>query len=641
MQLVKNNIYFLILLCIGCSMRFYHFADWSLTNDELSALSRLQFDSLSSVIENGVRLDDMHPMGVQVFLWYWTKFFGLTPFVVRLPFVILGCLSLGLFYLIAKDWIGTNRALIALSIFACSDFPILYSQLARPYSPGLFFSLLFVLAWSKIVFQKENSKHSFNRWNIILVLGGVGAMYSHYFSFLFVGLTGLAGLFFINENKQRLYYLLTGITMFILYLPNVNVMMTHFSVGGLGGEGGWLGAPGRFAIFEFLFYSLNNDWMLVAYILIVVIAALLMNKFKMVNKKIFLVSIILGFLPVLIAYFYSVFKNPVFQYSILVFGYPLIVIAICSLLDFKNTTLAKSLVVLTITLFFYSSVISKKYYQTEQFAVFKDIAVDIEDYTSKYGLENIEYTVNVIKPYYINYYLSHSENKIPFLQYSCNNDYAYLALDSILKQSNKKYFLHAWSNNYHAPELEFRIRKHFPYLIESDIHFNSGIYLFSKDSSHQLTQKNILFEEKNDFEKNYWNLDDKLFKSSSYAISGRNVSIVDSTLEYGATYTNSLQQIKLTKNKSLVVELNVNSSQLPMFDKLMLVVEIDSPKGDIKVWRSLQFQPFLKHQNDWTTLYYGYKYVEDLNPDDVIKIYVYNPGKYSAEIDDVIIRVID
>jgi hypothetical protein len=85
----------------------------------------------------------------------------------------------------------------------------------------------------------------------------------------------------------------------------------------------------------------------------------------------------------------------------------------------------------------------------------------------------------------------------------------------------------------------------------------------------------------------------------------------------------------------------VQSSQLPASDKLMLVVEIDSPKGDIKVWRSLQFQPFIKQENQWTTLYYGYKYVEDIEPDDVVKIYVYNPGKYSAQIDDMIIRVLD
>ena len=638
--LIDNSLLILIL-CVGVAMRFYHFSEWSLTNDELSALSRLQFDNLSSVIENGVRLDDMHPMGVQVFLWYWTKLFGMTPFTVRLPFVILGCLSLGLFYFIAKDWIGTNRALIALSIFACSQFPILYSQLARPYSPGLFFSLLFVLAWSKIVIQKENSKPTFTKWNLLLVIGGAGAMYSHYFSFLFVGLVGLAGLIFIKENKTRLYYLLAGLLMFLLYIPNANVFITHFSVGGLGGDGGWLGPPGKYAMAEFLFYSLNNDWLLLIYLLVIVLAALLLNKFDLANRKMFFLSLVLGLLPVLIAYFYSIVKNPVFQYSILVFGYPLIIIAACSLIEFKNKRIEKALVVLTLFLFFYSSAFSKKYYSTEQFAVFKELVEDVKTYSDLYGEKNIEYTVNVIKPFYFNYYFQNDKLKSNFVQYRCNDNSTYLELDSILKNSTKKYFLHAWSNNYHAPELEYRIRKYFPYLIKQDIHFNSGVYLFSKQASNEKGTANVLFEDKNDFEKNYWNLDEKLFKSSTDAISGEHVSIVDSTLEYGATYTNSLQQIKLDKNKSLVVELNVNSTQLPSFDKLMLVVEIDAPNGDIKVWRSLQFEPFIKQQNQWTTLFYGYKYVEDIKSDDIIKIYVYNPGKYNAQIDDMIIRVLD
>ena len=466
-------------------------------------------------------------------------------------------------------------------------------------------------------------------------------MYSHYFSFLFVGLVGLAGLFFIKENKKRVFYLLAGAIMFLLYIPNFNVFVTHFSVGGLGGDGGWLGAPGRSAVFEFLFYSLNNDWLLVAYLIIIATAALILNRFQLVNRRMFFISLILGLLPVLIAYFYSVFKNPVFQYSILVFGYPLILIAICSLIDFRNQLVAKSAVVLTLFLFFYSAVFSKKYYSTEQFAVFKELVEDVKKYTDQYGEKNIEYTVNVIKPYYFNYYFDKDDIKPNFVQYRCNDNTTYKELDSILKSSTKKYFLHAWSNNYHAPELEFRIRKYFPYLIKQDLHFNSGIYFFSKEKSIEKNISTILFEERNDFEKNDWNLDAKLFMSSSDAISGKNVSIVDSALEYGATYTNSLQQIKLTKNKSLVVELNVQSSQLPASDKLMLVVEIDSPQGDIKVWRSLQFQPFIKQENQWTTLYYGYKYVEDIAPEDVVKIYVYNPGKYNAQIDDMIIRVLD
>ncbi|MFN5345725.1 MAG: glycosyltransferase family 39 protein [Bacteroidota bacterium] len=640
-QFFKDNGLLIFILCVGVAMRFYHFADWSLSNDELSALSRLQFENLSSVIENGVRLDDMHPMGVQVFLWFWTKLFGITPFVVRLPFVILGCFSLVLFYLIAREWIGVNRALLALSIFACSQFPILYSQLARPYSPGLFFSLLFVLAWTKIVLKDKSENVLFTKWNIFLVLGGVGAMYSHYFSFLFVGLVGLAGFFFINENKKRLFYLISGALMFLLYIPNFNVFLTHFSVGGLGGDGGWLGPPGQYAIFEFLFYSFNNDWILVTYLMAIVFTALSLNKFKLDKKKIFFLSIILGLLPVLIAYFYSLFKNPVFQYSILIFGYPLIIIGVASLIDFRNTRYSKLAVLLTTLLFFYSSTFSKKYYSTEQFAVFKNLVADVIAYTQKYGENNIEYTANVIKPYYFNYYFVDDALKSKFVQYRCNDNSTYQEVDSILQSSTKKYFLHAWSNNYHAPELEFRIRKYFPYLIKQDIHFNSGIYLFAKEMSDDKNISNVIFEEKNDFEKNYWNLDEKLFRLSDDAISESRVSIVDSSLEYGATYTNSLQQIRLAKNKSLVVELKVKSEKLPAFDKFMLVVEVDSPDGKIKVWRSLQFQPFIKKENQWTSLYYGYKYVENILPEDIVKIYVYNPGKYKAEIDDMIIRVLD
>ena len=64
-KLNRNSI-FLVVFLLGCVLRFYHFAEWSLSNDELSALSRLQFDDLASVIEKGVRLDDMHPIGVQI-----------------------------------------------------------------------------------------------------------------------------------------------------------------------------------------------------------------------------------------------------------------------------------------------------------------------------------------------------------------------------------------------------------------------------------------------------------------------------------------------------------------------------------------------------------------------------------------------
>lgn len=49
-----------IILFIGAALRIYNFWDFSLSNDELSALARLNFDSFSDLIMNGVRIDG-HP----------------------------------------------------------------------------------------------------------------------------------------------------------------------------------------------------------------------------------------------------------------------------------------------------------------------------------------------------------------------------------------------------------------------------------------------------------------------------------------------------------------------------------------------------------------------------------------------------
>ena len=70
------DLYYLLPLLIAAAVfRFWNYNEWSLTNDELSALTRLKFDSFSEMLEKGVRTNDMHPMGVQSFLWVWTEIF--------------------------------------------------------------------------------------------------------------------------------------------------------------------------------------------------------------------------------------------------------------------------------------------------------------------------------------------------------------------------------------------------------------------------------------------------------------------------------------------------------------------------------------------------------------------------------------
>ena len=91
MKLSNRTILFLILL-VAAALRFYNYFEIPYTHDEFSALFRTQFDSFSELIAKGVKIDG-HPAGVHVFLYYWTKIFGYSEWIVKLPFTILSICS--------------------------------------------------------------------------------------------------------------------------------------------------------------------------------------------------------------------------------------------------------------------------------------------------------------------------------------------------------------------------------------------------------------------------------------------------------------------------------------------------------------------------------------------------------------------
>ncbi|MGI8892357.1 MAG: glycosyltransferase family 39 protein, partial [Bacteroidia bacterium] len=221
----KLHTYFLfIIIFIATVMRLWQFDFFSYSNDELSAIIRLEYDNLGDLIEHGVKKNDFHPAGVQVFLYYWTKIFGTSEFAVRLPFVIAGILAVLFSYLVAKKWFGKNTALFTAAAVAALSYPILYSQIARPYSPGLFFCMAGVYFWSRLIFE--------NQWKEYKNLSGyilfsTLAAYTHHFSFLFMIIVGATGLFLIKRRYLKTY-LLAALVVFILYLPHLPVFLYQF-----------------------------------------------------------------------------------------------------------------------------------------------------------------------------------------------------------------------------------------------------------------------------------------------------------------------------------------------------------------------------------------------------------------------------
>ena len=138
-------------------MRFTISFTHSYSSDELSAITRLNFNGLSDILEFGVMKGDMHPAGVQIFEEFWSSLFGTSELALRFPFVIMGVLSIWLTYLIGKTYINKKSGIIAATLLTVMYFPILNSELARPYSPGLLFSLMVAWFWLRLLRNKIES----------------------------------------------------------------------------------------------------------------------------------------------------------------------------------------------------------------------------------------------------------------------------------------------------------------------------------------------------------------------------------------------------------------------------------------------------------------------------------------------------
>ena len=191
-----DRILLFTILCVAAFLRFYRFWDIPMTYDELSALSRLRFDNLTDLIHFGI-LPDGHPAGVQVFLYYWTTLSGMNPFYIKMPFLLLSLFSLLLIYKIAKLWFNSSVGLLSVATAAAMQVFVMYGQMARPYSPALFLTLLTVYFWSRLMFSEPKL-----RMLLAYALSAALASYMHHFALLFVIIVGFTGFFFLEKKNE-------------------------------------------------------------------------------------------------------------------------------------------------------------------------------------------------------------------------------------------------------------------------------------------------------------------------------------------------------------------------------------------------------------------------------------------------------
>lgn len=309
----KKHLVIYLVLILAFLLRFYRLFDIPFTHDEFSTLFRTNFNSFTELINKGVKID-AHPAGLQVWVYYYKQLFGQKEWVIKLPFILFGFFSILIFYKVFSRWYNQTMALFTVSFMATLQYFVMYSQIARPYSSGLFFVSMLVFIFDKLVFEKKSNVYYFLLYSFF----GALSLYNHHFSALLACIITVTGLVLVNKSL-RLRFTLSGVLMFVLYLPHVTVFLDQLKLGGLGE---WLNKPTLYFLIDYLKYFFGFSFLNLLLLICLIIFSFFNFSYRNYFSKYTFVCFIWFFFPLLIGFLYSIYRAPVLQYSVLIFGAP-------------------------------------------------------------------------------------------------------------------------------------------------------------------------------------------------------------------------------------------------------------------------------------------------------------------------------
>ena len=368
-----------VIMLLAAVLRFWKLGQVPFMHDEFSALLRTRFDNFHDFIQQGI-MPDSHPIGVEAFLWLWVRIFGWSEFWVKLPFVLMGIGSIYLIYLIGCQWFNRKVGLFSAAFFAVSQFTVFYSQLARPYSAGMFFVLLMAWFWYKVVFGTKVTTRDY----IGFALSAWACSLMQYFSIAQAGLIFLTGLFFLPKERRKTYWI-SGIGAVLLFAPTLPIFYQQLFVSG--SIGGWLTAPKADFLLDFIQYTMNYDMLFMFAVGIIILLPLILGRRDKRNNPLRWAGLVWFVIIFAIAFVYSLFREPILQQSTLIFSYPFVVIAAFSF--FKSRTLSpwQNALVVAVILFVgcTSLIMTRKHYDLMYHQGFDQIAAEMQTDREKYS----------------------------------------------------------------------------------------------------------------------------------------------------------------------------------------------------------------------------------------------------------------
>ncbi len=631
---IPYYILILLLTALAGVLRFYHAFSLPFNYDELSAVSRTHYHSFTELMDNGVMTIYTEPAGIQVLLYYWTKIAGFSEFMVKLPFLIFGIAVVLYAFLTGRLWFNNTAGLLAASYIATLQYFIMWSQLARPMAPGLFLALAMAYHWTRIVF-KPGKRYDLH-WALYVLLASCCA-YTHHFCLLFAAVAGFTGIFFVDK-RYLMRYITAGIMIFVLYIPHLHIFFYQLSMKGIGD---WLGAPRNNFLLTYLDYVFQFSPVAeIAAGAIVVYGIAYRIWTRTAPGRFFYIALIWFLIPFLAGFFYSRLVNPILQPSVLLFSFPFLLLALFGLLPELHWAIISPALLIICALNVYVLVYQRMHYDIFYRAPIEQNALLTDSVHRALGskaltLMELDRDGKRNELYYMKKYNLGSS----FFVVDSSMDM--VSLRDYL-QDHRQQFLSfatmAESNNERIPLL----LSFYPYLVKQYDFYGGTFYLLSSKAGSYSSP--FIFTSGNNFEQAapaHWNNGNPAPVTDSVHCSGGRSFRMDSTREFGPTFTCKLSDMITGKNNLITVSVEVYP--LASMDNVFIVSTIES-NGKQVDWRASHVADYvmLGTKEKWVSAFHTIK-LSDIYfaPENaVLKIYIWNKGKRNFFLDDFDVRTV-
>ena len=459
-----------VIMVVAAVLRLWKLGQVPFMHDEFSALLRTRFDNFHDFIQQGV-MPDSHPIGVQLFLWGWVNLFGWSELWVKLPFVLMGIGSIYLIYIIGQQWFNRKVGLFSAAFFAVSQFTVFYSQLARPYSAGLFFVLLMAVFWYKVVFGTKTTTKDY----VGFALSAWACSLMQYFSIAQAGLIFLTGLFFLPKERRKSYWL-SGIAAVALFAPTLPIFYQQLFVSG--SIGGWLSAPTTSFLSDFLQYSMNYSMLFMFVVGIIILLPIILGKRTKQNHPLRWAGLAWFVIIFAIAFIYSLKREPIIQHSTLIFSYPFVIIVAFSMFSTRTLSPWQTALVVAVLLFVgtTSLIMERRHFDLMYHQGFDQIAAEMKQDKEQFG-DKIHFATRTEIGEAAEFYQAKTDvnKRIVFNRYSTLNDF-----HQWLGENKETPMLGFGWTDYISPIWEVTAVANYPYLIEKKDWFTSRYLTLSK-----------------------------------------------------------------------------------------------------------------------------------------------------------------